>query len=188
MWPKPRTLIVGLMLAAATLSGRAPVSVSNKARAQTAAPQMNAPPQPKKLTTADLAQLRWLEGSWRGTGDVEQPFFERYYFENDSTLAVEGFEDETLSKVTDVTRFELKDGQFGNRGEGSRWVVTQLTAQSVTFEPVVKARNSFRWERESQDVWRAVLDWPATANAPARRRVYKMERWPQRTVAPPKNH
>jgi hypothetical protein len=133
---------------------------------------------PKSITPDDLKQLRWIEGAWRGTGDVESPFFERYRFENDSTLAVESFDDGSLSKVTDVTRFELKNGQFGNWGEGARWVATELGDGSVTFEPTAKAKNSFRWQRESADAWKAVIDYPASEGKPARQRVYRMERLP----------
>jgi hypothetical protein len=133
---------------------------------------------PARINAAELSKLRWIEGAWRGTGDVEKPFYERYRFENDSTLAVESFTDETLSKSDDVTRFELKDGQFGNGGEGSRWAASELTDNSITFVPVRSARNSFRWQKESDGTWTAVLDWPAADSKPARRRVYKMERWP----------
>ena len=133
---------------------------------------------PKRITTADLKSLRWIEGTWRGTGDVEKPFFERYHFENDSTLVVESFSDETLSKVDDVTRFELKEGQFGNGGEGARWAATQLDDNSITFEPVARARNTFRWERQSENVWKAILKWPANGNTPAKQRAYQMERLP----------
>jgi hypothetical protein len=131
-----------------------------------------------RITPADLAKLRWIEGSWRGTGDVDTPFYERYRFENESTLLVDSFPDEKLTKVDDTTRFELKDGQFGNAGEGSRWIATAIDDKSITFEPVSKARNSFRWTRESADLWKAVLKWPATGNSPAKERVYRMERWP----------
>jgi hypothetical protein len=123
-------------------------------------------------------KLRWIEGTWKGTGDVEQPFYERYYFEKDSTLVVESYSDETLSKVSDVTRFELKGGEFGNGGESARWAATELDDGSITFAPVARARNWFRWQRESKDLWKAVLDWPAAEGKPARRRVYRMERMP----------
>jgi hypothetical protein len=135
-------------------------------------------PTPKSFTPADLAKLHWIEGSWRGTGDVDAPFYERYRFENESTLLVDGFPDEKLTKVDDTTRFEIKDGQFGNAGEGSRWVATAIDDDSITFEPVSKARNSFTWKRESKDLWTAVLKWPADGNKPVRERVYRMERWP----------
>jgi hypothetical protein len=31
-------------------------------------------PSPKLITTADLVKLRWIEGSWRGTGDGQWTF------------------------------------------------------------------------------------------------------------------
>ena len=132
--------------------------------------------QTKKFTTADLQRLRWIEGTWRGTGDVNKPFFERYRFESDSVLAVDGFEDETLQKVTETTRFELKDGEFGGGNEGARYVATSIDDRSVEFGPAVKVKNSFRWERESKDVWKATIMLPANATKPARQMVYKMER------------
>ncbi|MCA1643719.1 MAG: hypothetical protein LC785_17670 [Acidobacteria bacterium] len=117
--------------------------------------------QPKRLSADDLKKLRWIEGAWR------------------TTLAVEGFKDQTLSKVDDVTRFELKDSVFGNGGDDSRWAATALDDDSVTFSPVAKARNTFRWQRESADVWKATLDYPANGDKPASQRVYRMERLPQ---------
>ena len=130
----------------------------------------------KKFTTEDLKKLRWLEGTWRGTGEGVQPFFERYRFENDSTLAIDSFENEKLEKITDTTQYELKDGEFGGGNEGFRWIASEIDDKSVMFVPVSKARNSFRWEQVSKDEWKAVLNWPATADKPARERVYKMER------------
>ena len=132
-----------------------------------------------KFSVSDLEKLRWIEGTWRGTGDVEAPFFERYRFESPTTLAVDSFTDETLSKVEDTTRFELKDGQFGNGGEGSRWTASSMDYQGVNFVPIVKARNSFRWQRESDNTWTAILKWPPAQGKPGRQRVYKMERWPK---------
>jgi len=136
-------------------------------------------PPPGKFSVADLQKLKWIEGTWRGTGDVESPFFERYRFENETTLAVDSFTDETLTKVEDTTRFALKDGQFGNGGEGSRWVATTIDYLGVTFVPFVKARNTFRWQHESDNLWTAILQWPASDGKPARQRFYKMERWPK---------
>ena len=133
-------------------------------------------PKPKLITTTDLQKLRWIEGSWRGTGIDQAPFFERYRFENDTTLAVDTIEGE---KVTDTTRFELKDGEFGGGSEGSRYVTTALDENSITFAPVTKARNSFRSQRETADSWKAVLNWPAANGKPAGERVYNMERWPR---------
>src|SRR5262245_15543529 len=89
---------------------------------KTADNQGPAKPTPAKLTAADLEKLRWIEGTWRGTGDADKPFFERYRFENATTLAVDSFDNEKLEKVTDTTLFELKDDEFGGGSEGSRYV------------------------------------------------------------------
>jgi hypothetical protein len=132
-------------------------------------------PAPKKFTTADVAKLRWLEGTWRGSGVDQAPFFERYRFENETTLAVDGFPDEKLEKVDDTSRFELKDGLFGS----SYYVASSIDDTSVDFVPIAgKAKNSFRWERVSDNSWKAILKWPAEGGKPARDRIYNMERIP----------
>jgi hypothetical protein len=136
-------------------------------------------PAPGTFTEADLKKLRWIEGTWRGTGDGVPPFFERYKFENDRTLAVETLEGEKLEKVTDVTRFELTEGKFGGGSEGSHWEASSIDDKSINFVPVTKARNSFRFNRESETIFTATLDYPANAEKPARQRIYRMERWPK---------
>lgn len=168
-----------LMLVAGILALVVLFNIMGRARAESVSrTQVGSPQRPtqKPISTSDLEKLRWIEGTWRGTGDVSAPFFERYHFENNSTLVVESFPDETLTKVSEVTRFELRDGQFANGGEGARWAATQFDDDSITFEPVARARNTFRWERQSKDVWKAVLTWPATEKSPAKQRVYLMKR------------
>jgi hypothetical protein len=164
------------------LSVAATLCLSDGGRRTSAVSLTKAAPSPadfdKSFDTAELKKLRWIEGTWRGTGG-EAPFYERYKFENDSTLAVETLEGENFDKVTDVTRFELKNGQFGGGDEGARWVATSIDDKSINFEPVAKARNSFRWERESATSWKAILSWPASDRGPAKQRIYQMERWPK---------
>lgn len=133
-------------------------------------------PTPASITADDLKKLRWIEGTWRGSG-YETPFYERYRFEDDNTLIVENLADESVTKVTDTTRFELKDGQFGNDSEG-RSVATELTGNHITFSPVARGQNTFRFQKESADSWKAILTWPASEKRPAGERVYHMERWP----------
>jgi len=126
----------------------------------------------KKFSTADLNKLRWIEGTWRGSGVDQPPFFERYRFENESTLAVDSFPDEKLDKVEDTSRFELKDGRFANPS----YAASSIDDNGINFEPIANAKNSFRWERVSDNAWKATLKWPAEGNKPARERVYNMER------------
>jgi hypothetical protein len=117
----------------------------------------------------------WIEGTWSGSVVDQKPFFERYRFENESTLAVDSFPDEKLDKVEETSRFELKDGVFGN----GNYVASSIDDNGINFDPVAqKAKNSFRWERVSANAWKATLKWPADGNKPARERVYNMERIP----------
>ncbi len=125
-------------------------------------------PTPGHFATSDLAKLRWIEGSWRGTGVGQAPFYERYHFENDSTLVVESFDNDKFDKVSDVSRFELKDGRFG---EGNRSAATEIDNDFVIFYSLKKGGNAFRWKREAKDLWQATVDWPVG------NRVYRMERW-----------
>lgn len=129
---------------------------------------------PPRWAATDVAHLRWIEGTWRGSGDVETPFYERYRFENDSTLVENGL-DSTLSAVQDTARFELRDGRFGN----AHWRATVLTPDSAVFVAAADPARSFRWRRAARNAWTAVIGVPAQNGKPARVRIYHMERWPQ---------
>jgi hypothetical protein len=88
---------------------------------------------------------------------------------------VETLTDETLSKVSEVDRFELKDGHFGKSANDSGSVAIALDDNSITFAPLGKSRNFFRFQRESANSWRAILNWTDKEGA-AKERIYHMER------------
>ena len=169
----------------AAISLPAVIGCNSKPQATSANTQATALPQatpspatPAKLTAEDLKKLRWIQGTWRGTGVSQPAFFERYRWENDTTLAVDSFENEKLEKVTDTTRFELKDGEFGGGSEGARYVATALDENSIRFGPVIKARNFFVWKRESKDVWTAIIQPLPRPDRPTKETFYRMERLP----------
>ena len=166
---KLTALLAGLVMLTGTIACAGP-GTSSTTQAPTATPASTVTP--KIVTTAELQKLKWIEGTWRGTGETQPPFFERYRFENDSTLVMEELADESLSKVNSTTRYELKDGRFGT----DRAVATALDDTSITFSPLISGRNSFKWQSESRDTWKAILTLPATAKAPAKETIYKLER------------
>ena len=126
-----------------------------------------------KFTAADIAKLKWIEGTWRGM-DGDKPFYERYKVE-ETALVVEGLKADG-SPDGEPGRFELKNGEFG-KGEGDkRSAASEITADHIQFVPAVPGKlNRFRFERQANGTWRAVLEWPATANKPAGQKIYIME-------------
>ena len=121
-----------------------------------------------------MAKLKWIEGTWKGM-DGDKPFYERYRFEGTS-MVVESLKDEKL-EIEDADRFELVNGEFG-KGEGEdRSAVSQITESSVQFVPAIKGTgNSFRFERQDENTWNAILEWEANDKSPAGRKVYVMQR------------
>lgn len=132
--------------------------------------------EPNTITRSKFAQLRWLEGTWRGDGVNQSAFFERYRFTNDTTLTIDTFSDSTLAHVSETSIYILAGGKLANTNPKARWEASKLTERAVTFSPVFGVRNSFVWQRENADAWTAVLLWPATGTQPAAERVYRMVR------------
>ena len=129
----------------------------------------------KKITAADVAKLKWIEGTWRGM-DGDKPFYERYKIE-ETAMVVESLKADG-SVNGEPERFELKDGEFGKDEGDQRSVASEITADHIQFVPAAGGRtNSFRFERQPNNTWRAVLDWPAKGDKPARQRIYIMEPW-----------
>ena len=154
---------------------------ANNSATSNSAPVTSAPPAAtpsKAISTADVGKLKWIEGAWRGM-DGEKPFYERYRFEG-STMVVETLADETLAKVEETSRFELKDGEFGSTQGERRSAAAWISDNAVQFVPAAGGGNSFRFEKQSDDSWNAVLEWPASQDKPARQKIYKMERWPKK--------
>ena len=128
-----------------------------------------------KFTPADIAKLKWIEGTWRGM-DGDKPFYERYKLE-ETALVVEGLNADGSVKG-EPDRFELRNGEVGNGEGNNRSAASEITADYIQFVPAVPGKmNRFRFERQSNGTWRAVLEWPATADKPARQKIYIMEPW-----------
>lgn len=106
---------------------------------------LRAAPTSVHMSAAQFRSLRWLEGSWRGTGAGPNAFYERYQFVNDTTIASHSYPDSTLSRSGDSSLILLSGGEIRNRGDLSEWVATALGGDSIHFEPWRgPARNSMR--------------------------------------------
>lgn len=144
----------------------------------------DAPPasEPRTFTQAEFASLRWLEGFWLGTGNGTSPFYEGYRFRDDSTLVSFTYSDSTFATAADSGTIYLRGGVVVDQGDKASWVATAFDTTSIRFSPREGARNSFLWEHESDDKWRATLESPPPeGDGSVRRTVYQMVRRPAPT-------
>ena len=105
---------------------------------------------------SNLRMLSWIEGTWRGSGGGVAAFFERYKLADDSTLVIDSFEDSTLTKVTETSYYELRDGRVTSRGE-RQYIANAINADSIVFVPLRGVNNSFVWKRGNQSEWTATI-------------------------------
>ena len=134
-----------------------------------------APAEPAQVTAEQFAQLRWLEGTWRGSGDEQPTFYERYAFVDDSTIRAESASDSTFPNPEEGSAIRLREGHVVTGDSVYAWAVTSIDARTVRFDPVSGATNAFTWTSESDSAWTARLMWNDSQGR-AQERVYQMRR------------
>lgn len=166
----------------ATLAGALPLATIALAALPIAARAQQATvPAPAATTRAQLAQLRWIGGYWRGegaSGTAQAPFFERYRFGSDSVLLVDRFADSTFTRVTERARYVLRNGRFANEAAAGapEWVATRIDSSAAEFAPVRGTTRGFRWVRgATREEWMATILPPARGPEGAARH-YRMRR------------
>lgn len=138
--------------------------------------------QPLNITLAQFQQLRWLEGTWRGSGEGYDAFFERYQWVNDSTIQKVGFTDSTLAIATDSSALMLRGEHVRSESPARSWVVVALDSIAARFAPERNAANGFEWRRTGDGAWTARITWDS-ANV-ARERLYEMRAYTLPTATP----
>ena len=137
------------------------------------------PPSPAPAATplqTDARQFRsltWLEGMWRGTQSDTAPFFERYQFQDDSTIGTWSYADSLATQVVDSGKIRLRAGIVVSGDSARGYVLTALDSVSAHFEPQGAAVNAFTWQRTSETSWTATLTW-RDVNGQAIERIYVM--------------
>lgn len=137
------------------------------------------PPSPAPAATplqTDARQFRsltWLEGMWRGTQSDTAPFFERYQFQDDSTISTWSYADSLATQVVDSGKIRLRAGTVVSGDSARGYVLTALDSVSAHFEPQGAAVNAFSWQRTSETSWTATLTW-RDVNGQTIERVYVM--------------
>jgi hypothetical protein len=97
-------------------------------------------------------QLRWVVGSWKGSGGGYAAFYESYDVVNDSTLRRYSWSDSTFRVIQDSARFELRGGRLSQVRNGRSFPALKFTGDTVQWQPP-----SATWIRTSNDAWTAIL-------------------------------
>lgn len=151
-----KRLCVGAMLIAIASAcgpgGEAPAGGEGASAGSAVIPKPNA----ATVTADQFAGLKWIEGYWRGAAPGGSPFYERYVFADDSTIAMYTFPDSTFAAPGDSARVTLRGGVVRDAGNSASWVATRLDSMSVDFAPQWGATNMFTWQRDGDD-WTATI-------------------------------
>src|SRR5829696_10228602 len=124
----------------------APSNGSFTAGAPAVSPAKPAATPATNLTAADVAKLKWIEGTWRGM-DGDKPFFERYKIE-ETALVVESLKEDG-SPDGEPSRFELKNGELGKIEGDRRSAASEITDTYVQFVAVPTGKgNNFRFVKQ----------------------------------------
>ena len=174
MLVSPRPILLALALAACSTQQAPPdsaaVTPASEPAASASAAAAAQPPL-ATVTREQFAQLRWLEGTWRGTGVGQAPFYERYRVVNDTTIHMESFDDSTLTTTSGESDIVLTGGQVLNRGEGGRASgAVRVDANAIEFVPAPNGF-AFTWRRgATPDEWIAEI-------GAQKDRTYTLRRW-----------
>ncbi len=133
---------------------------------------------PAAVTAADFRTIRWIEGTWRGTGGGVEPFFEQYRMRDDTTLARYSFADSSLATVGDSAHIVLRGGRVVEPAHDPAWQVTAFDSASWRFEHLREPGRAYTWRSVSADQWTARLEW-LDAQGTRQERLYTLERMPR---------
>lgn len=110
------------------------------------------------FTVADLAQLKFLEGRWKGTGPDGKAFYEAYDFPDARTFRSRRYPDATFSAPTDGSAVTFEDGAIVSRWGAYTWKAVEVTASQACFGPV-NAPSAFCWRRTGDGTAEVVQRW-----------------------------
>jgi hypothetical protein len=130
---------------------------------------------PAEVSLEQFQALRWLQGTWRGSEDGANPFFESYLFLNDSTILSFTYPDSTFAEANDTGSIVWAGSRITSANGEAAWVVTHFDTLTVRFDPLRNATTAHTWSRESRAAWTARLEVPGGGGVPPGR-LYRMER------------
>jgi hypothetical protein len=110
------------------------------------------------FTESSFAQIRFLEGKWKGVGPDGKEFFEEYVLAEPSLFKSIRHADASFSKATDGSTVALKDGTVVSTWGQFTWKASLISSTKACFEPI-NAPSSFCWERVDSDSVTVTQRW-----------------------------
>ena len=110
------------------------------------------------FTQSDFAQMRFLEGRWKGIGPDGAPFYEEYDFPAPATLRSRRFPDAQFAAASDGSTVTLEAGTVMARWGEFTWMATEVADGVACFAPV-NAPSSFCWRRTGPASVEVVQRW-----------------------------
>lgn len=108
----------------------------------------------------DFAQLKFLEGRWRGVTADGKEFYEEYLHPEPTVFRSRRYPDAGFDQHTDGSTIRLTEGEVVSEWGAFTWRASSIGPDSACFAPV-SAPSEFDWHRIDADTLEATQRWSA---------------------------
>ena len=112
----------------------------------------------------DFAQLKFLEGRWRGVSADGKEFYEEYERPEPGVFHSRRYPDASFDQHTEGSTIRFEDGEVVSQWGEFTWRASEIGADSARFAPV-SAPSEFDWHRVDADTLEAIQRWEAGGKA-----------------------
>lgn len=102
----------------------------------------------------DFAQLKFLEGRWRGVSADGKEFYEEYLRPEPTVFHSRRYPDASFGQHSDGSTIRFEDGEVVSEWGEFRWRAEAISPDSARFAPV-NAPGEFDWRRVDADTLEA---------------------------------
>lgn len=110
----------------------------------------------------DFAQLKFLEGRWRGVTADGKEFYEEYLHPEPTVFHSRRYPDDRFDQHTEGSTIRYEDGEVVSQWGEFTWRAASIGPDSARFAPE-RAPSEFDWRRIDADTLEATQHWNAEA-------------------------
>lgn len=108
----------------------------------------------------DFAQLKFLEGRWRGVTADGKEFYEEYVHPEPTVFHSRRYPDDRFEQHTEGSTIRFEDGEVVSQWGEFTWRAASIGPDSARFAPE-QAPSEFNWHRIDADTLEATQYWSA---------------------------